>query len=99
MSEFIMPSTQEDQIKLLNAAKEICDSRIRQAAEADFQKDVCSRIKEELDIAPTDLKGIAGEMFDDKASKNVTKFESYVEAADVLRELERNRKNANNSIS
>ena len=99
MSEFIMPSTQDGQIKLLNAAKEICDSRIRQAAEADFQKDVCSRIKEELNITPADLKGIAAEMYEDKASKNVSKFEGYVEAADVLRELERNRKKANNSIT
>lgn len=92
MTDFIMPSSPADQEKILNAAREICDSRVRQSAEADFQKDVCDRLKEELDIKPADLKGIAAEFYADTASKNVDKFQNYVDAVDVLREIERKKK-------
>lgn len=85
MSDFQLPSNPADREKLLSAAKELRDSRYRVLHEQSFQKDVLARIEEEMGVKKSDMRGIADEFTDEKASKSIEKFEVFVDAVKILR--------------
>lgn len=85
--ESILPSNPMDRQKILDALKEIRDSRYRVQSEKDFENDVLQRIEDEVGIKKAQMRAFAGEFCDDKASKAIEKNEEVVAVVDILRNL------------
>lgn len=54
-----LPSNPADRQKVQNAIDELVNSKIRMQAERDLTKEICARIKDEIEYEPKKLKKLA----------------------------------------
>lgn len=75
MSDFIIPSSPEDQKKLRDMVEEISRSMLRVSSEKALQKDIKARGKDELGIPGPILNWLAKQYSDDTFDEHVDKEE------------------------
>jgi len=69
---------------LNNAVNECVDSIVRSQAEAEFRKDVISRVKEECDMSAADFNKLVKERFDSTISTKIEDLEKIVSINEAL---------------
>ena len=76
--------TQEQRETLEKATREMINSFYRAQAEKDLQKEICSRIKEEIEMSPRFFRKLAKTIYDNEMKRL---DEEVTELLDIAEEL------------
>lgn len=86
----IIQLTQPELTSLDGMISEMVNSKVRQDAEKDLQKEICDRGKDELELPPKVMKALVNERYDNKISNDIEEKTSIVELHEMIEQAARN---------